>query len=206
MAGDIGRAFRLLWRATNPIAMALIFNALAGYHTAELRKKMIWRGSVAAFFLVLVFIFWGAAVLNFLGINMAAIEFVSGFALAFVALGTLRSKDDIEKVSRQNFSIIPLAMPILGSPIALTRAMDLFANASSIAQKFSIIAAWTCVISLACVLLLLFSRLIQVAGEVATNLLFRLGGLLALALGMQYVFSGIIQSLPAGFFQRCTSG
>jgi small neutral amino acid transporter SnatA (MarC family) len=133
---------------------------------------------------------------------MAAVEFSSGFALAFVAFASLRSKEGAGKFTERNFSVIPLAMPFLGSPAALTCAMNLSANAFSVSQKLSIVIGWACVISLAWGLLLFFSRLIRGAGAVATNLLFRLAGLLTLAMGMQYAFSGIVRLLPAGLSSR----
>jgi multiple antibiotic resistance protein len=176
--------------------MALIFCSLTGYHGVESRAKMIRSGSAVAFFFVLVFAFWGPSVLNFLEINMAAVEFTSGVALAFIAFGALRSGEGDEKISKQDFGVIPLAMPLLGSPGALTGAMNLSANASSAGQKISLVAAWACVVLLAWGLLLLFPRLIRAAGEVATTLLFRLSGLVILALGMRYAFSGIVQLLP----------
>jgi multiple antibiotic resistance protein len=194
LGSDTWDAFRLLWHATNPVAMTLIFCSLVGYHCEEARRQMIHSGSAIAFFFVLVFAFWGQSILNFLEVNMSAIEFVSGFALASVAIDTLRVTEGDEKISKRNFSVIPLAMPIFGSPGTLTCAMNLVAQATSTAQRLSFIAAWACVISLAWGLLLLFSRLIRAAGEVATVLLFRLAGLLILALGMQYAFSGIVQT------------
>jgi multiple antibiotic resistance protein len=173
----------------------MAFSSLVGYHGAEMRIRMICHGSAVALFFVLIFAFWGAAILNFLGIGMAAVEFVSGFALICLALAMLRSREGDEKISGQNFSVIPLAIPFLGSPGTLTCAMSLSASASSFVQKFSLIVGWACVIFSAWALLLFFSRLIRAAGEVATNLLFRLAGLLILALGMQYAFSGIVQLL-----------
>ncbi|MDR1456579.1 MAG: hypothetical protein LBI34_00745 [Puniceicoccales bacterium] len=202
LVGDAWNAFCLLWNATNPIATALIFSSLAGYHSVEARTKIIYDGGAIAFFLVLVFAFWGTAILNFLGVNMAAIEFVSGFALAFLALSVLHTGDNVGKIAGQNFSVIPLALPFLGSPGTLICAMNLYTKASSITQKASIVVSWACMVSLACGLLFLFSRLIRAAGGVVTSLLFRLAGLLTLALGMQYAFSGILQLLPDGLLSK----
>ncbi|MDR2341279.1 MAG: MarC family protein [Puniceicoccales bacterium] len=193
-------AFKSLWAAINPVAMSVVFSSLVGYHAGKLQTKMIYNGSIVAFFLVLIFTFCGPEILNFLGINLAAIEFSSGFALVFIALAALRSSSRRGKISEQNFGIIPLAMPLLGSPATLICGMSLFTNASGVAQKLSIVMALACVISLTCVLLILFARFIRAAGETVTSLFFRLSGLLTFAIGAQYVFSGIAHMTPAGFF------
>jgi multiple antibiotic resistance protein len=189
----------------NPIAVALIFVSLTAYYGEVERTRMIRNGCAIGFFLLLAFGYGGKSILNFLGLSMASVEIASGFALVFLGLSALRSKETGDAADRSKFrpnlSVVPLAIPFLGSPAALACAMYRCAKVSGIGQNLSFIGAILFAVGICYGFLLLFSRLLQTTGKIITNLLFRLSGLLTLALAIQHILSGLGHLFPE-FFSR----
>ena len=112
----------------DPIGLAPLFIALTqGMTPAERRRVAIHAVTVAGIVLIL-FAFFGEAVLEFVGISMPAFRIAGGILLFLTALDMLferrskRREDRTEDEEIDDPSVFPLAIPLIAGPGSLPRS------------------------------------------------------------------------------------
>lgn len=121
-------AFVTMFVVIDPIAIAPIFLALTPDMTAKQRSQIALRAILVAGFLLVLFTFFGKAVLNFAGISMAAFRVAGGILLFLTAMDMLferrtkrreDSSETPEVLEQDDPSVFPLAIPLIAGPGAI---------------------------------------------------------------------------------------
>ncbi|HSX11834.1 MAG TPA: MarC family protein [Chlamydiales bacterium] len=159
------------------------------------QKRQLWiitRELTIALALLLLFTFFGDAILRILGITRPIIAIAGGVLLFLISLTMIFPKmvaDGTDKAALHEPMIIPLAIPVITGPGAITTVM-LYAHetGSALLVAGAAFAAW--VPSL--IILLLGSYIKQILGEKGLVAVERLGGMLVCLIGIQMLTSGIL--------------
>ena len=169
-----------------PLFVSVLRPVKAARHTG-----VILRECAIAFAVLLVFVFFGAAILGVLGLSEPALTIAGGVILFLIALRMIfRRPEGVfgDTVSGEPF-IVPLAIPSIAGPAAIATVMLL---ASRAPQR---LLEWCAAVSVAMLvtvaLLVSADRLAKLAGEQGLLALERLMGLILTAIAVEMLLRGI---------------
>lgn len=192
----IAAAIFFVLNATGQIPL---FLAMLSRFDQKRQMKIITREMIIALLILLLFTFFGDGVLRILGISRPIIGIAGGVLLFLISLTMIFPKsvsDGAEKALTQEPMIIPLAIPVITGPGAITAVM-LYAHetGSALLVGTAAFAAW--VPSL--IILLLGSYIKQILGEKGLVAVERLGGMLVCLIGVQMLTNGTLQLIKEYF-------
>lgn len=126
--------FVVLFIVIDPVGLAPMFLGLTRGGTAAYQRKMAIRGTALASGMLLVFFFFGDALLAALGIGLPAFRIAGGALLFLLAIDMvfarqsgLRStttREQEEAEHKEDISVFPLAFPLIAARRAHHRAAD----------------------------------------------------------------------------------
>lgn len=186
--GAITAAIFFVLNATGQIPL---FLGLLSRFDQKRQLVIITRELVIALMILLLFTFFGDFILHVLGISRAIIAIAGGVLLFLISLTMIfpKSTGNEAKALTHEPMIIPLAMPIITGPGAISAVM-LYSHdtGNPFLVAGAAIAAW--VPSL--IILLLGSYIKQILGEKGLVAIERLGGMLVCLLGTQMLTNGLL--------------
>ncbi|MBX7067583.1 MAG: MarC family protein [Parachlamydiales bacterium] len=185
--GAITAAIFFVLNATGQIPL---FIGLLSRFDQKRQIMIITRELVIALMILLLFTFFGDFILHILGISRAIIAIAGGVLLFLISLTMIFPKaaaDDLPKALTHEPMIVPLAIPIITGPGAISAVM-LYAHdtGNPFLVAGAAITAW--IPSL--IILLLGSTIKQILGEKGLIAVERLGGMLVCLLGTQMFTNG----------------
>lgn len=188
--GAITAAIFFVLNATGQIPL---FLGLLSRFDQKRQLIIITRELVIALMILLLFTFFGDFILHVLGISRAIIAIAGGVLLFLISLTMIFPKSTAGEAKTQALThepmIIPLAMPIITGPGAISAVM-LYSHdtGNPFLVAGAAIAAW--IPSL--IILLLGSYIKQILGEKGLVAIERLGGMLVCLLGTQMLTNGLL--------------
>ncbi len=186
----------------DPFAAIPSFLAITPDADDARRKRMARKGAVTCFIVLTGFAIAGQFIFRMFGITLPAFEIAGGLILLLIGLDMLEARrsptqetfgDTEEAATKEDAGIVPLGIPMLAGPGAISSVMVLVGQVPSIwhwemaAILLSIL--FTCAVTY--FVLAAASRVRQVMGETGIRILVRIMGLLLVALAMQYFVNGI---------------
>ena len=181
----------ILLLVMDPIGNIPLFVSLLRPVEPARRTRVILRECAIAFAVLLVFVFFGSAILGVLGLSDPSLTIAGGVILFLIALRMIfRRPEGIfgDTVSGEPF-IVPLAIPSIAGPAAIATVMLL---ASRAPQR---LLEWCIAVSVAmlatAVLLVSADRLAKLAGEQGLLAFERLMGLILTAIAVEMLLRGI---------------
>jgi len=166
----------------------------------------VGTGLATAALVLLVFAVAGGAILAFFGITTHAFRIAGGiifFGIGWDMLQARRSRvkateeEELEGTTRDEIGIIPLGLPTIAGPGAITTVIVLMGQAEGPVQSLFIYGAIAVVLMVTGVALLLAPILLKRFGQTGLNVITRIMGLLVMVIGVQFVLDGL---MTAGLF------
>ncbi|MBI5812808.1 MAG: MarC family protein [Deinococcota bacterium] len=193
------QAFLTLLVVVDPIGLVPIFIALAGGRSHLEQRYLARKAVVVAGVVILGFAVLGKPVLEYLGITLGALRiaagillFKIGFDMIFAHLERETPEEYEEAQTRLDFSVFPLAIPLIAGPGTLASVLILTSEAHKAPYGLGIVLGMAGVVLLLTYLFLRaaspLSRLLRRTG---INVVTRVLGILLAALAVQYVVNGI---------------
>tara|TARA_R110001583_G_scaffold16561_15_gene67875 strand:- start:14784 stop:15398 length:615 start_codon:yes stop_codon:yes gene_type:complete len=185
-----------------PFFVLSLFLTLGKRLTKPEKKDVILKVSIAVMITGLAFLLFGKYIFSLFGITLDAFKIGAGTVLFLSALDMVRGGNDIETseargsdFSRNNFAVVPLAIPSVVGPgmigILMVYGAEIKGPVDTLLKSLSLFAA---VVSLA-VVLLFSNKLQELMGKQGLEILPKITGLFVSAIGAQIIFSGV-----QGFF------
>jgi multiple antibiotic resistance protein len=188
----------------DPFAALPTFIAITAGSDPARRRRMARKASLTAFIVLAGFALAGQAIFRLFGITLPAFEIAGGVILLLIGLDMLEAKrsptqesvgDTVAAAAKEDAGIVPLGIPMLAGPGAITSVMVLVGQAQSSGQFGWQMAAILGAISLTaaiCYLVLGNSdRVARVLGDTGIRILVRIMGLLLVSLAVQYFVNGL---------------
>ena len=201
-------SFTALVTMVNPLAVVPSFVALTDGTSRRTRASVALMASVACIAVLTVFLLAGNYVFQFFGITVPAFQIMGGVIFLSNALHTLIDDDrranpagrekrmqesDVEKaeIDPSSIAVVPLAIPMLSGPGAITSVMVLVNLYPSIWQKFAVIVAIAAVGVVSYLVLLAAVPLSRVMGDRGRAVFSKIMSLLLGAIGIQFIINGM---------------
>ena len=195
-------AFSSVFFLVDPFAAIPSFLAITENADAVRRKRMARKGAITCFIVLTSFAVAGQLIFRMFGITLPAFEIAGGLILLLIGLDMLEAKrsptqeahgDTEEATAKEDAGIVPLGIPMLAGPGAISSVMVLVGQVPTFLgwQMGAILGciAFTALVSYW--VLAAAGRVRQVMGETGIRILVRIMGLLLVALAMQYFVNGI---------------
>jgi multiple antibiotic resistance protein len=184
----------------DPFAALPTFLAITQGSDAARRRRIARKASLTALIILTAFAFAGEAIFRLFGITLPAFEIAGGVILLIIGLDMLEARrsptqevvdDTTAAAAKEDAGIVPLGIPMLAGPGAITSVMVLVGQAQTKWQMAAILAA-ILITAIVCYLVLGNSdRVARVMGDTGIRILVRIMGLLLVALAIQYFLNGL---------------
>ena len=191
----LGAAFSL-FVVYNMLGRISIYITLLRPFSPQRQRRILAREMTIALTVLLVFGFFGEAVLQFLGITHEIIGVAGGVILFLLALDMLFPQQEERDALLSEPLVIPLAIPMMAGPGSITATM-VYADQLQVPWKIIsfILLAWIPALGIA----LLAPTLRKYLGDKSLSALVRLGGFLLCFISVKMIALGIIQFIKLQF-------
>ncbi|HEY7111820.1 MAG TPA: MarC family protein [Thermoanaerobaculia bacterium] len=186
-------AFSTLFSVINPIEAAPIFVSLTSHEPGR-RRAFALKACVAAAVILAVFAATGGAIFAFFGITLPAFQIAGGILFTIIGLKTLQEDDherDAGSATRSDPSIVPIGMPLIAGPGAISTVMVLVGQARDGFHRIALALAIAVNILLTLAILLAAPWLVARIGENGQRIVSKIMGLIAAVIGVQFVLNGV---------------
>lgn len=185
----------------DPFAALPTFLSVTADQDASKRVRTARKASLTAFVILTAFALAGQYIFRLFGITLPAFEIAGGIILLLIGLDMLEAKrsptqeatgDTEEAAIKDDAGIVPMGIPMLAGPGAITSVMVLVGQAQNLQQHAAIYGAIliTCLI---CFLVLgSAARVARALGDTGIRILVRIMGLLLVALAVQDFVNGLM--------------
>jgi multiple antibiotic resistance protein len=186
----------------DPFAAIPSFLAITAGSDAARRKRMARKGALTCFIVLTSFAVGGQLIFRLFGITLPAFEIAGGLILLLIGLDMLQAKrsatqeamgDTEEASQKEDAGIVPLGIPMLAGPGAISSVMVLVGQAPGAWRwEMGAILGAIALTSLVSYWVLAGAGSVRrVMGETGIRVLVRVMGLLLVALAMQYFVNGL---------------
>jgi MarC family membrane protein len=194
---DIAAAAATLFFVMDPLGNIAIFNGVLSRFPARRRAQITARELVIALVIMLVLLFAGTAILNFLGLSQSSLNIAGGVLLFIIALRMIfpGAAGEVATEKDEPF-IVPLAMPMIAGPSTI--AILLLLSSTEPARIWEWCTALVIAWAASTVILTASPFLLRVLGDRGLRALERLMGMLLVLLATQLLLNGVrefVQSL-----------
>jgi multiple antibiotic resistance protein len=184
----------------DPFAALPTFLAVTAGQTASKRAATARKASLTAWVCLSFFALAGTYIFRLFGITLPAFEIAGGIILLLIGLDMLEAKrsptqetsPEAEAASeKEDAGIVPMGIPMLAGPGAITSVMVLVGQAQN---KWQMLAIYGAIAITAAICLLVLSSAVRVAeklGATGIRILIRIMGLMLVALAVQYFVNGL---------------
>lgn len=187
-----GEVFVTLLVIMDPPGMVPIYLALTGTLSARDRNRAGTQAVALAFGVIVVFAVAGQTLLDYLHVDLPALQGAGGLLLVLIALQLLTGRtDDPNQQVTSNIALVPLGTPLLAGPGAIVATM-LFVQRSDGVADYVAVAIGIVAAMAAVWLALRFSGVIvRVLRPSGIEVLTRIAGLLLAAIAVQLIADAV---------------
>jgi multiple antibiotic resistance protein len=194
---DIAAAAATLFFVMDPLGNIAIFNGVLSRFPPRRRAQITARELVIALVIMLVLLFAGTAILNFLGLTQPSLNIAGGVLLFIIALRMIFPGAGAGEVATEKDEpfIVPLAMPMVAGPSTI--AILLLLSSTEPARIWEWCTALVIAWAAATLILTASPFLLRVLGDRGLRALERLMGMLLVLLATQLLLNGVREFLQS---------
>ncbi|WP_018218451.1 MarC family protein [Salinispora vitiensis] len=187
-----GEVFVTLLVIVDPPGMMPIFLALTGPLSARDRHRAAWQAVALALGVIAIFAVAGPTLLDYLHVDLPALQAAGGLLLVLVALELLTGKaDDPSQQATSNIALVPLGTPLLAGPGAIVATMLFMQQADGAADITAIAGAIVAVLLAVWVVLRFSGGIVKILRPGGIEVLTRIAGLLLAAIAVQLIADAV---------------
>ncbi|AEF96188.1 MarC family protein [Methanotorris igneus] len=191
-------SFTSLFIIVDPIGLIPVFHLLTYYYSKDEQIEIIKSAIITATITLLIFAFFGTYIFDYFGITLDSFKVAGGLLLFKIAWDMLHAEMSKTKHSPREevdirmggVAVVPLAIPLLAGPGAITTTIILMGKAQNLTDKTTVI--------LSIISTMIISGLILSASDIVVkklkvsgiNAIVRIMGLILAAISVQIIFSG----------------
>ena len=186
----------------DPFAAIPGFLAITESADPARRKRMAGKGALTCFVVLTGFALGGQLLFRMFGITLPAFEVAGGLILLLIGLDMLEAKrsptqeahgDTEEAAAKEDAGIVPLGIPMLAGPGAISSVMVLVGQVPSLWhwEMGAILGSIAFTSLVTYWVLASASQVRRVMGDTGIRILVRVMGLLLVALAMQFFVNGL---------------
>ncbi|EGQ7681200.1 YchE family NAAT transporter [Vibrio parahaemolyticus] len=191
--------------AVNPVGIMPVFVSLSGHMTPEEKIKTATTANVAVAVILIISLLAGQLLLDMFSISLDSFRVAGGLLLLSIAFSMMSGKlgedkqnkqEKSEYVSLEQIGVVPLAMPLMAGPGAISSTIVYGARYPSMFDTVGIVIT----IGLFCLCSWLLFRsaplIVRFLGQTGINVITRIMGLILGALGIEFIANGLRNLFP----------
>jgi multiple antibiotic resistance protein len=201
-------ALTSLFFLVDPIATVPVFLVMTSGDDQSHRKRMARRAALSCLVMLSAFALAGRFIFQLFGLTLPAFEIAGGLILLLIGLDMVQARrsrtketpgEVEESTTREDVGIVPLGVPMLAGPGAISTVMVLIGRASAwwqVALVFGsiVVNAVVCYLVLAAA-----DRVGRRMSQTTIQVLTRIMGMLLTAIAIQFMLNGLrALGIPAG--------
>ncbi len=189
----------------DPLAAIPIFITMTAHETGEHRRKTINTVAFGMTIILLMTLFLGEYILQFFNITIDSFRVAGGILLLLMALAMLHARtspirqtsiEANESIEKQEVAIVPLAMPLLAGPGAISTVI-LAAHRSDDFVHYLVLAGEILVLSMIVWVFLRLSFWVhRHVSNTGINIFTRIMGLILAAIAVEFIANGVRGLFP----------
>ncbi len=185
----------------DPFAALPTFLAVTSGQDAAKRVHTARKACLTALVILSSFAAAGQIIFRIFGITLPAFEIAGGIILLLIGLDMLEAKrsptqesvgDTEEATHKDDAGIVPMGIPMLAGPGAITSVMVLVGQAQGFEQRLAIYGAIAVTAGISFLVLASAARVAKAMGDTGIRILVRIMGLLLVALAVQDFVNGLV--------------
>lgn len=183
-----------LFTTINPVSAAPLFVQMTGHQDPRARTRTARKACLAALVVLVLFAAAGTLLFRFFGITTQAFQITGGILFVLMSIRALLfggrelpepDGDDGDP------SIVPLAIPLLSGPGAITTVVVLSGQATNLAGKAIVGGAILVVVAASYLVLRTAPRMVALVGPEGRRATEKIVALLTGVIGVQFVLNGL---------------
>jgi MarC family membrane protein len=193
-----------LFALVNPVGIIPVFISMTSYQTAAIRNKTNLTANLSVAIILLTSLFLGDSILQIFGISIDSFRIAGGILVVTIAMSMISGKlgedkqnkqEKSETAIRESIGVVPLALPLMAGPGAISSTIVWGTRYHTVTYL------WGSRLRLPC---LPYAAGDFPHGAVAgapvrqtgINVITRIMGLLLMALGIEFIVTGIKALFP----------
>lgn len=188
---------------SNPLGAVPVFLGITENLTAGERSRAGIRAALTVTTILVVVALAGRLILDAFSISMPALQAAGGLVILLMGLEMLhgaptRVQHDQEQQLTTDRILVPLAMPLLAGPGAITTVLTLSSGAETWRETMMLLVAVVIVGTVIGIILASAVRLGSLIGHRGQGILLRFMGLILAAVGAEVLLAGVYTFVPPG--------
>lgn len=193
-------AFVSIFAIVDAIGNAPLFLSITPRSGAAERAAMARKTSLAVFVILTSFAFLGNYLFGFFGITIDAFRVAGGVLLFKIALDMLEIKsprtrhtpeENQEGMAKEDIAIIPMAIPMLSGPGAISAVIVLTSQATSTGLKGALVLAVALNALVVYLVLRSSTRVVALLKETGMRIFTRILGIILASISVQFILTGL---------------
>ncbi|MEJ5305294.1 MAG: MarC family protein [Ignavibacteria bacterium] len=186
---DFLLSFIPLFVAIDIIGTAPIYLGLTEQFEKKEKRRLVIQAVITAFALAMIFIATGKVILDFMGITLNDFRIGGGLVLLILSINDLVFASDESRKPQGTIGIVPLGIPLIMGPAALTTILVLVNNNGILPTVLSVF------INLVIVFFVLYyaEKLVDLIGESGAKAFAKVASLFLAAIAVMMIRVGILE-------------
>jgi multiple antibiotic resistance protein len=184
----------------DPFAAVPTFLAMTARDTPQSRRALARRGAWTAAITLTLFALAGSLIFKVFGITIGAFKIAGGVLIGLNALDMVQARrsqqretpaETAEGIEKEDIGILPLGVPMLAGPGAISTVMVLALGSKSLLTTVALYVSIALTAYVSYVTLAAASLVERRLGQTGMRILTRLMGLVLCAIAVQFIVDGI---------------
>ena len=193
-------AFTSIISVANPLAAMPVFLSLTERNSDDERTYIAQKSSFYMFLVLIIFLLAGTYIMSFFGISLPGIRIAGGLIILRAAYAMLNPDHSERKISeeaqeaakeKEDISFSPMAMPMLSGPGSIAVVIGLASQSEGLLDLAIVSVAIVLVAIISYGVLRLAPISARYIGPTGMNVMTRMMGFIAMAIGVQFILNGI---------------
>ncbi|MDO9161674.1 MAG: MarC family protein [Methylococcaceae bacterium] len=189
----------------NPLGAIPIYLTMTAHKSTGEMRHIAAKTSIAVGVILIISLWGGNLLLQFFGIGMPAFRIASGLLVLLIAISMFQAKispaihthaEALEAEDKEGIAVVPLAIPLLAGPGAISLVIVNAEQMSYWADKLIISLGSIFLAGVVWIILSLAVPLGKRLGTAGINIATRIMGLLLAAMAVQFIANGLIVLFP----------
>jgi multiple antibiotic resistance protein len=190
---------------TNPASSLGVFLGMTDDKSISDRKRIAVIATITIFIVLMVIAWAGIPILKMFGISLPAFQITGGLIILLRGLEMLNAKETpttktasaLEDQARHSIAIVPLALPIIAGPGAMTNVIVFGTQFPGFVNTLYI-SIGVFIVTLVLGLVMYYATYIgKLIGPTGIKIMTRIMGLILAAMAMSMITSGLLKIFPS---------
>lgn len=194
-----------LFALVNPVGIIPVFLSMTVDQSEVERKKISFMATLAVAIILWVSLFLGDGILHIFSISLDSFRIAGGILVMMIAISMTSGKlsedkqnkqEKSENTLRESIGVVPLALPLMAGPGAISSTIVWGARYHEWKNLLCFSIAIGIFVFCSYLLFRIAPMLVNILGQTGINVITRIMGLLLMALGVEFIVTGLRELFP----------